>query len=176
MEFPASDRVSGITFNGCEPGRLVPPVGEIVDLIDHKAAAIYALFWQSAIANAWAHQSTEVRFSVKYLKSRLGMSDQLIANRIDALLDYGFIALGQLDKSRRGSPSWSYKVLHPSQIPGQREAIEIMGAPSIRRKNQAEFCANDYGPDAEGVSEVRQWTEPDDRPRLILPPLQRGIN
>lgn len=135
MEATVSDRVQGIS--PWQEGADLPiaPSEDVARLAGQKALAIYSVLWERATVLAWSGKDPEVTISLKGLAQMLGMSNAVVAERIDRLLDNGFIALGTMHSHHRGTPSWSYRVLHPSQVEGQRAAIDIMGIiPSVRRK------------------------------------------
>ena len=140
MESLLSERVTGI--GSWSKGSQLPiaPSEEVARLAGQRALAIYSVLWERATVLAWAGEEPLVTISMKGLAEMLGMSNAIVADRIDRLLDHGFIALGSLHSHHRGTPSWSYRVLHPSQVEGQRAAIGIMEfMPSVRRKLRDEL-------------------------------------
>jgi hypothetical protein len=134
MELESQDRVSGMG-KWCK-GSIMPiqPAQMLLEESDEKTLALYSVFWEIAILRAYSGRKPEITLSIKGLSAILKMSQRVIAERVDKLLDLGYIKLGSRI-NRPGSFSWSYYVLHPSQIEGQKAAIELMGmSPSERRK------------------------------------------
>ena len=112
------------------------------------AVQVYALMFESAFKDkqydmrgrakgrAWKDlRDTGGRseWSVKGLADCLRLGKVTVNKAIDALLDQGFISFDGFISTRKGSPKRIYRVTPVDQLEAKRQALEILGTPSLRQ-------------------------------------------
>ena len=112
------------------------------------AVQVYALMFESAFKDkqydmrgrakgrAWKDlRDTGGRseWSVKGLADCLRLGKVTVSKAIDALLDQGFISFDGFISTRKGSPKRIYRVTPVDQLDAKRQAISVIGPPSLRK-------------------------------------------
>jgi len=125
-----------------------PPIYEVAQMKVNGAVQVYALMFESAFkekqydirgrakGRSWGDlRDTGGRseWSVKGLADCLRLGKVTVSNAIDALLDQGFISFDGFISTRNGSPKRIYRVTPVDQLEAKRKALEILGAPSLRK-------------------------------------------
>ena len=125
-----------------------PPIYEVAQMKVNGAVQVYALMFESAFkekqydirgrakGRSWGDlRDTGGRseWSVKGLADCLRLGKVTVSNAIDALLDQGFISFDGFISTRKGSPKRIYRVTPVDQLEAKRNALELLGTPSLRK-------------------------------------------
>lgn len=124
----------------------IPPFREIASL-GPRASQVYGILWESAAmeidldpnrklpsderrdCGGTTHWSKTALAAVTHAKW------ETISTALDQLLDAGFISAIGVAASSAGKNHLVYRVIHPTQLEAQREAISLIhDPPSIRAK------------------------------------------
>ena len=112
------------------------------------AVQVYALMFESAFKDkqydklgrskgrGWSYlrdRGGRSEWSVKGLADCLKLGKLTVGKAIDALLDHGFISFDGFISTRNGSPKRIYRVTPVDQLEAKRNALEILGTPSLRK-------------------------------------------
>jgi hypothetical protein len=117
--------------------------------LGRHAGLVYGLLWEAA----W-HDNRPGKYGQPECGGTTAFSHEAIADQcwigkaqvikaVDQLLDDGLIACLWLERTGSGSWKRRYRVLHSSEVPGQRAAIQVMGqkpserARAIRERKEA---------------------------------------
>ena len=125
-----------------------PPIYKVAQVKTNGTVQIYALMFESAFNDkqydkrgrakglAWKDlRDTGGRreWSVKGLADCLMLGKVTVSKAIEALLDQGFISFDGFISTRKASPKRIYRVTPVDQLEAKRQALEILGTPSLRQ-------------------------------------------
>lgn len=106
--------------------------------LGRECGLVYGVLWEAAWHDQRGECGGTTELSHKAIADLCRISEKTVRRSVDLLLDDGLIScLGLTSSWHGGSRKRIYRVLHPSQVEGQRVAIEVMGEalrPSVRAK------------------------------------------
>ena len=112
-----------------------PPLLEVAKL-GAKVLGVYTLLWEAAKRDVRGDCGGTTSWSTSGLASHLSMSRNTVQKALDVLLDSGWISVIGTTSSGVGKPHRIYRVLHPSLVEAQQNALDVIGTqPSIRYKD-----------------------------------------
>ena len=129
----------------------VPPVREVAQY-GATAVAIYCLMYESAFMDKRFDKNRHLpwdqrgdcgglcRWSHKAMSDTLGIGKKTLIDKIDLLLDAGYIQVEGMEMGSKVSHQRIYRVTHPNSLEARRAAIKLMPEkPSITAKKKANY-------------------------------------
>ena len=129
----------------------VPPVREVAQY-GATAVAIYCLMFESAFMDKRFDKNRHLpweqrrdcgglcRWSHKAMSDTLSIGKKTLIDKIDQLLDVGYLQVAGFEMGSCISHQRIYRVTHPNSLEARRAAIELMpDKPSITAKKKANY-------------------------------------
>ena len=129
----------------------VTPAREVAQL-GATAVAIYCLMYESAFMDKRFDKRKNLpwrlrqdlgglcRWSHKAMSETLSIGKKTLLDKIDLLLDAGYIQVEGMEMGSKVSYQRIFRVMHPNALEARRAAIELMPVkPSITAKKKAKY-------------------------------------